>query len=82
MIIKCDVKLQVLAKSSNEYQGNKYYKLTVFNGDATSPEAGALKCTEECYNTVQIGSVNLLKCEVNDDKGYIRAVSVEKGAVK
>lgn len=78
MIIKCQVKLQVLAKSSNEYQGNKYYKLTVFNGDATAPEAGALKCSEECFNTVQIGSVNLLNCEVNDDKGYIRAVSVEK----
>ena len=78
MIIKCDVKLQVLAKSSNEYQGNKYYKLTVFNGDATAPEAGSMKCTEECYNTVQVGSVNLLHCEVNDDKGYIRAVSVEK----
>lgn len=78
MIIKCQVKLQVLAKSSNEYQGNKYYKLTVFNGDPTSPEAGSLKCSEECFNTVQIGSINLLNCEVNDDKGYIRAVSVEK----
>ena len=78
MIYKVQVKLQVLAKSSNEYQGNKYYKLTVFNGDATAPEAGALKCSEDCYNSVQIGSTNLLNCEVNDDKGYIRAVSVEK----
>lgn len=78
MIIKCQVKLQVLAKSSNEYQGNKYYKLTVFNGDPTTPEAGALKCSEECFNTVQIGGTNILNCEVNDDKGYIRAVSVEK----
>lgn len=78
MIIKCQVKLQVLATSVNEYQGNKYYKLTVFNGDTTSPEAGALKCTEECYKSVQIGGVNVLNCEVNDDKGYIRAVSVEK----
>lgn len=78
MIIKFQIKLQVLATSVNEYQGNKYYKLTVFNGDATSPEAGALKCTEECFKAVSVGSVNILNCEVNDDKGYIRAVSVEK----
>lgn len=78
MIIKCQVKLQVLATSSNEYQGNKYYKLTVFNGDPTTPEAGSMKCTEECFKSVQIGAVNVLNCEVNDDKGYIRAVSVEK----
>ena len=68
MIIKCQVKLQVLAKSSNEYQGNKYYKLTVFNSDPTQPEAGALKCSEECFNTVQIGSVNLFNLEVNDEQ--------------
>ena len=78
MILKCDVKLQVLAKSVNEYQGNKYYKLTVFNGDEKAPEAGALKCSEDCFNSVTIGAVNLLHCEVNDDKGYIRAVSVDK----
>lgn len=79
MIYKCQVKLQVLAKSSNDYQGNKYYKLTVFNGDPATPEAGSLKCTEETFNNVTVGSVNTLNCEVNDDKGYIRAVSVEKG---
>lgn len=79
MILKCSVKLQVLAKSMNEYQGNKYYKLTVFNGDDKQPEAGSLKCSEDCFNSVTIGTVNLLNCEVNDDKGYIRAVSVEKG---
>lgn len=78
MIIKCQVRLQVLATSSNEYQGNKYYKLTVFNGDPTAPEAGSMKCTEECFKAVQVGSLNVLNCEVNDDKGYIRAVSVEK----
>ena len=79
MIYKCQVKLQVLAKSSNDYQGNKYYKLTVFNGDPATPEAGSLKCTEETFNSVTVGSVNTLNCEVNDDKGYIRAVSVDKG---
>lgn len=78
MIIKCKVSLSVLATSSNEYQGNKYFKLTVFNNDPTSPEAGSLKCTEECIKNVKVGSVNVLNCEVNDDKGYIRAVSVEK----
>ena len=79
MIIRCKVQLQVLAKSVNEYQGNKYFKLTVFNGDEKAPEAGSLKCSEECFNSVSVGSTNTLNCEVNDDKGYIRAVSVEKG---
>ena len=79
MIIKCKVQLQVLAKSVNEYQGNKYYKLTVFNADEKNPEAGTLKCSEDCYNSVNVGSSNVLNCEVNDDKGYIRAISVEKG---
>lgn len=77
MIIKCESSVVVLQKVVNEFTDQKgakqkYYKLTVFS----DPEAGSLKCNEEVFNNVKIGTLNKLLCEFNDDKSYFRAVQV------
>lgn len=73
MKIQCDVSVVVLAKVENEYQGNKYFNLTVFN----DPEAGSLKCNADVYSAVQVGKPNKLVCEFNDKTNTFRAISVK-----
>lgn len=74
MKIVSEINVVVLAKIENEYQGNKYFNLTVFS----DPEAGTLKCNKEVYDLVQIGKPNRLVCEFNDKSNTFRAISIKE----
>lgn len=74
MKIQSEVSVVVLAKVENEYQGNKYFNLTVFN----DPEAGTLKCNSDVYAGVSVGKLNKLVCEFNDKSNTFRAIAVKE----
>lgn len=74
MKIQSEISVVVLAKVENEYQGNKYFNLTVFS----DPEAGTLKCNSDVYQGVQIGKPNRLVCEFNDKSNTFRAIAIKE----